>query len=55
MIYFYIFPNYNLDTDDYDIIDPENSAKGTAPLKMLWLLHFSYYPEIMLFSVWLTT
>ena len=32
MIYFLIFPNCNLDTDDYDVTDPENSTKGIAPL-----------------------
>ena len=31
MIHFWIFPNCNPDTDDYDVIDPENSAKGIAP------------------------
>ena len=31
MIYFRIFPNCNLDTDDYDVIDPENSTKDITP------------------------
>ena len=31
MIYFWIFPYCKLDIDDYDVIDPENSTKGTAP------------------------
>ena len=32
--YFGIFPNCNLDTDDYvyNVIDTENSTKGIAPL-----------------------
>ena len=30
MIYFRIFPNCKLDTDDYDVIDSENSTKGIA-------------------------
>ena len=31
MIYFWIFPNCNIDTDDDDVIDPENSTEGIAP------------------------
>ena len=32
MIYFWIIANCNPDTDDYDVIDPEISATGFAPL-----------------------
>ena len=31
MNHFWIFPNCNLDMDDYDVIDTENSTKGEAP------------------------
>ena len=31
MIHFWVFPNSNLDTDDYDVIDPKNWTKGVAP------------------------
>ena len=31
MIYFWIFLNCDLNTDDYDVIDPENSTKGIVP------------------------
>ena len=35
MLCYVIFPNCNLDTDDYDVIDPKNSTKGIAPLKVM--------------------
>ena len=35
MVYFWIFPNCNLDTDDYVVIDTENSTKGVTPLKYI--------------------
>ena len=31
MIYFWIIANCNPDTDNYDVIDPEQSATGFAP------------------------
>ena len=33
MDHFWIFPNCNLDMDDYDVIDTKNSTKGKAPKK----------------------
>ena len=34
MDHFWIFPNCNLDMDDYDVIDTEISTKGEAPAQI---------------------